>query len=171
MIFVTTGTNEAPFDRLLRAVGQLARQEETVVQYGSSSLRPEGASCVAFLPFDELVEHVRRARVVVTHAGAGSILVGLVNGKRPVVLPRCEPLGEAVDDHQLVFGRRLATLGLITLIEDEGLLAEAVARENGDNVSSGAVRAGGELAGELRGYLAGLGLDRRERSTRPEGNS
>ena len=68
MIFVTTGTCE-PFDRLLHAVDAASIDEELVVQHGFSPVRPHGARCVEFLPFAELVELVREARVVVTHAG------------------------------------------------------------------------------------------------------
>ena len=82
---------------------------------------------MADLPYDELAETMRAARVVVCHAGVGSILTALTNGKRPVTVPRLARLGEAVDDHQLPFARRLAEAGLVTLVEDPAELASAVA--------------------------------------------
>ncbi|MEW6583787.1 MAG: glycosyltransferase, partial [Actinomycetota bacterium] len=118
MIFVTVGTNEARFDRLLRAVDGLDVDEEIVVQNGASGVRPARASCVDFLPFDEMVAHVDRCRVVVTHAGVGSILLALSRGRRPVVVPRLKRHGEAVDDHQVPLTRRLAAQGLVTAVED-----------------------------------------------------
>jgi UDP-N-acetylglucosamine transferase subunit ALG13 len=126
MIFVTVGTNETPFDRLLLALERLPAGERLVVQAGASQVRPRGAECVEELPFEALAEYVRRARVVVTHAGVGSILVALTNGKRPVIVPRLEKLGEAVDDHQVVFARRFAEAGLATLVEDVDELPAAV---------------------------------------------
>ncbi|NUT54618.1 MAG: hypothetical protein HOQ03_01365, partial [Thermoleophilia bacterium] len=65
----------------------------------------------------------------VTHAGVGSVLVALANGKRPVVVPRLKAFGEAVDDHQLQLGRRFAAAGLVTLVEDLGALEAALAAE------------------------------------------
>jgi UDP-N-acetylglucosamine transferase subunit ALG13 len=120
MIFVTVGTNEAPFDRLLAAFEAGVGDEELLVQHGPSRIRPAGATCVEFLSYDELVEAVARARVVVMHAGVGSIMTALGNGKRPVVVPRLRRFGEAVDDHQLSLGRRLHESGLVTLVEDPG---------------------------------------------------
>jgi len=117
MIFVTVGTNEAPFDRLLRAVESL-EPRELVAQCGSSSLRPKNATCVDFLPFEKLVEYVRSASAVVTHAGVGSIAVALANGRRPIVVPRLQRYGEAIDDHQVSLGRRLERSGLVTLVEE-----------------------------------------------------
>jgi UDP-N-acetylglucosamine transferase subunit ALG13 len=126
MIFVTVGTNETPFDRLVRAVDNLELDEELVVQHGSSTVRPEGARCVDFLPFEELVEHVRRARLVVSHAGVGSVLVALSSGRRPIVVPRLRRFGEAVDDHQAAFAKRLHAAGMVQLVKDPGELRDAL---------------------------------------------
>jgi len=154
MIFVTVGTNEAPFDRLLRAVERLPTTEGIVVQHGASSVRPAGARCFESLPFEELVDYVRRARTVITHAGVGSIVVALQQGKRPVVVPRLRRFGEAVDDHQLGFTRRLEQAGLVTLVENPSQLVDAL----GPGAEIGAARLGADLAlaDDLRGYLHAL---------------
>jgi UDP-N-acetylglucosamine transferase subunit ALG13 len=151
VIFVTVGTNEAPFDRLVGAIDELAPHEEVVVQYGSSALRPVGATCVDFIPFDELLAFVRRARVVVTHAGVGSIMAALSQGKRPIVVPRLSRYREAVDDHQLPFARRLAARGLVTLLEDESQLAAAIGDEHVAVELESTDRSG--LAQDLAAYL------------------
>lgn len=129
MIFVTVGTNEAHFDRLLHALDALPGGEEFIVQHGPSPVRPRGAVCVDFVPFDELVQHVRRARVVITHAGVGSIMVCLANGRRPVVMARRHENGEAVDDHQVALARRMADAGLVTMVETADALAEVTAAD------------------------------------------
>jgi UDP-N-acetylglucosamine transferase subunit ALG13 len=149
MIFVTTGTCE-PFDRLLRAVDALSIDEELVVQHGFSPVRPRGARCVEFLPFAELVDLVREARVVVTHAGVGTVLTALANGKRPVVVPRRAGAGDAVDDHQVEFARRVAASGLVTLVEDLDELSGALA---GDLGAVGRIAPDRRLVSELRALL------------------
>jgi len=128
MIFVSVGTHEAPFDRLLRAVGELRADEELVVQHGPSAVRCDRATEFDYRPFDEVVELVRRARVVVTHAGVGSVMLALSNGKRPVVMARLRRFDEHVDDHQLELARRLADAGLVDLVEDGAGLSEALTR-------------------------------------------
>jgi UDP-N-acetylglucosamine transferase subunit ALG13 len=149
MIFVTVGTNEAPFDRLLRAVENL-EHDDVVAQCGSSSFRPKNATCVDFLAFEKLVEYVRSASLVVTHGGVGSIAVTLANGRRPAVVPRLHRYGEAVDDHQVALGRRLERSGIVTLVEDPDRLRDvsldADPTPSAANVSSA-------LAQDLSRYL------------------
>lgn len=153
MIFVTVGTNEARFDRLLHAVAALSTEEEIVIQHGHSSpVRRPNALNVEFLPYEALVETIRRARMVVTHAGVGSVMVALANARRPVVVPRRASFGEAVDDHQLQLGRRLATAGLVTFVESPANLREALKGANGRTVPSG--MRSSALAADLRVFFA-----------------
>jgi UDP-N-acetylglucosamine transferase subunit ALG13 len=152
MIFVTLGTNEARFDRLLQGIDGLAGGDELVVQHGPSPVRPAGATCVEFLPFEEMVETMRRARIVVTHAGVGSVMTALLAGKRPVVVPRLHRYGEAVDDHQLLFGRRLAEGGLAVFVDDLAELRSIV--ENHSSELETVLRPDRRLVLELQGYVS-----------------
>ncbi len=118
----------------------------------STSIRG-GRATSQDLSYEQLVEDVCRARVVVCHAGVGSVLTALANDKRPIVVPRLQRYGEAVDDHQLAFGRRLAAAGLVTLVEDLGLLADAVAPPEAALPPNGSVN---RLALDVRATLEQL---------------
>ena len=154
MIFVSVGTNEARFDRLLHAVAELQLPERLLIQHGHSIRleRPE-SELVDFLPFEDMVDAIRSARVVVTHAGVGSVMVALANGKRPVVVPRRKAFAEAVDDHQLQLGRRFAQAGLVTLVEDPAGLAEAV---NAEQEAAAIVPSASTLAADISSFLDDL---------------
>jgi UDP-N-acetylglucosamine transferase subunit ALG13 len=129
VILVTVGTNEQPFDRLVRAAAQLdATDDSLVVQHGASRVSHGRGRWVDFLPFDELAELIAAADVVVSHAGVGSIILACRQGKRPLVVPRRLHLREAVDDHQLTLARRLETSGMVELVEDEQDLPVRLAR-------------------------------------------
>ena len=149
MILVSTGTNGAPFDRLLRQLDGLGQGEEMLVQHGPSAIRPHGATCVAAIPFHQFVEEARRARVFVTHAGVGSILVALMTGHRPILVPRLQHHREAVDDHQLDLSQRLAALGAATLVTDTSMLAAALHETAGSR--DHALRS--PIANDLAAYL------------------
>lgn len=153
MIFVTAGTLHYPLERFLRAAGELPGDEEVVVQCSAPWQAPARVRLLRDLPYDELVAYMREARVVVSHAGVGSVLTALRIGRRPVVVPRLERYGEAVDDHQLSFGRKLAELGLVVLVEDPAELAAAVAVAPPDDLPA---LGAGPLALELRDELGAL---------------
>jgi UDP-N-acetylglucosamine transferase subunit ALG13 len=150
-VLVTVGTNEAPFDRLVDAASTLTG-ESVVVQHGPSRIRPRGARCIDYLPFEEFEALVSSARVVVTHGGVGSVATALSFGRRPVVVPRLRRSGEAVDDHQVAFARRLEREGLVTVLEDLEQLSEVVATRD----HSAAPTAGPDLSAEIRTALDAL---------------
>jgi UDP-N-acetylglucosamine transferase subunit ALG13 len=95
---------------------------------------------------------VRRARVVVCHAGVGTILTALANGRRPIVVPRLARHGEAVDDHQVALARRLADVGLVLLAEDPSLVPQLLA--DADAVVAEAPRPAPALLAELSSFVA-----------------
>jgi UDP-N-acetylglucosamine transferase subunit ALG13 len=151
MIFVSVGTNEARFDRLLQLVTSLEVDDDLLIQYGHSSpVEAPGIELIDFLPFEAMGEKIRAARAFVTHAGVGSIMVALANGRRPIVVPRRQTLGEAVDDHQSQLGRRFAEAGLVTLAETREALVAAL---EGAQPAAAVVPATSSLASELQLFL------------------
>jgi UDP-N-acetylglucosamine transferase subunit ALG13 len=164
MIVVTTGTNEQPFDRLVRAASALDGSTPLLVQHGSSQVPHGRGEWIAFLPFDELADRIAAARVVVCHAGVGSIVLARRCGHRPIVVPRRVALGEAVDDHQLGLARRMHADGIVRLVEDADGLAEAVtvptlggpAPRTGQRLPGAAA-----LAADVHEALLGFGATRR----------
>jgi len=120
MIFVSVGIERFPFDRLVRAVDQAAGQlegEPIFIQLGCGTYLPTRCAWTRFLPYQELVTQIEQARVVVSHAGAGSLLLCARCGKVPVVLPRRKRFHEHVDDHQLEWAAHMARLGYLLLAE------------------------------------------------------
>jgi UDP-N-acetylglucosamine transferase subunit ALG13 len=151
MIFVTVGSSSIPFDRLLRGIEHASIDEPLVVQHGLSTVLPGRAECVDFLDHEAFVTIVRSARVIITHAGVGSVMTALAECKRPIVVPRRKSYAEAVDDHQVPFARRAGELGLVTLVEDVNRLASAIDDHVSDRASPELRRSPVEV--ELRSYI------------------
>jgi len=126
MILVMTGTSGKPFDRLLRMFEGLPLDEAIVMQCGPSKLRLPGTMCIPYLPVEQLDEYVRDARVVVSHAGVGSVSQALKHRKRPVIVPRLRRFGEALDDHQLTFARRLHGARVATMANNRDQLLDGL---------------------------------------------
>ena len=107
MIFVTVGTHEQPFDRLVRYIDELkgsgAIQEEVIIQTGYTDYEPKHCTWSKLLPYNDMIKNVEQARLVITHGGPSSFIMPLQVGKTPIVVPRQERYGEHVNDHQLLF--------------------------------------------------------------------
>ena len=131
MVFVTVGTHEQPFDRLVRAVDALVAdgtlQEEVFVQTGYCTYEPERCAWQRFVPAPEMRSRMEAADVVVTHGGPSSFVEAMAAGKVPVVVPRYERYGEHVNDHQEAFVRLVADRqGGIVPVYDVAELAAAI---------------------------------------------
>jgi len=162
MILVTVGTHEQPFDRLVAAAAALGGDEELVVQYGTSTLPHGRGDWVDFTSFDELAEYASRARVVVCHAGVGSIVLARRYGHRPIIMPRRPFHAEHVDEHQMQLSRRLERAGIVTVVEDAEALAAAVAAPPAvpDSGAGGGLSGPSALSADVRGVLERLGAAR-----------
>jgi UDP-N-acetylglucosamine transferase subunit ALG13 len=125
LIFVTVGTHGQPFNRLLESVDALPAGQERIVQYGFSTYKIKHGSAHRFIEFDEVVNLMSRADVVVSHGGVGSIVLALAVGHRPIVAPRLHRFGEHVDDHQLEVAESFARTGkIIRFMPGDNLIAK-----------------------------------------------
>jgi len=112
MIFVTVGTHEQPFNRLVECVDNLKRDgviiEEVIIQTGYSTYEPKHCKWQKLFPYDEILKLVQEARIVITHGGPSSFIMPLQIGKTPIVVPRKHEFNEHVNDHQVNFVRSVA---------------------------------------------------------------
>lgn len=132
MIFVTVGTHEDPFDRLVRAAEALAAREEVVLQKGTSTVPTPQCRASASLSPEAMADAFSRARIVVGHGGPSTLLEAGAHGHVPILVPRSARFGEHVDDHQVAFARRIADRVHVVfdpedLVDEVGRHAERVA--------------------------------------------
>lgn len=132
MIFVTVGTHEQPFDRLVRYMDDLkasgAIEEDVFIQTGYTDYEPKHCSFSKLLPYSEMEKYVREARIVITHGGPSSFIMPLQIGKTPIVVPRQEKFGEHVNNHQLLFALEVEKRQKnILVIQDIDALAQTLA--------------------------------------------
>lgn len=129
MIFVTVGTHEQQFNRLVEYIDRWAGEhdEDVVIQTGYTRIEPENCKWQRFYSHDDMIDMIRKARVVVTHGGPCCYMEVLRMGKIPVVVPRNNRLGEHVDDHQIKICREyLNHYNNILLIEDIDKLGDCL---------------------------------------------
>ena len=107
MIFVTVGTHEQGFERLIKKVDDLVKdgkiKEDVVMQIGFTQYKPKYCKWQKLFPYSEMKEMMQKARIVITHGGPASFIMALQEGKTPIVVPRMAKYNEHVNDHQLDF--------------------------------------------------------------------
>jgi UDP-N-acetylglucosamine transferase subunit ALG13 len=109
MIFVTVGSM-FPFDRLVSAIDDVAPNfsgQNFMAQIGAGRYSPRNIRFVRSLDSTSFARTVEEARLIVAHAGMGSIITALQARKPIVVMPRDQGLGEVTSDHQFATARRL----------------------------------------------------------------
>jgi UDP-N-acetylglucosamine transferase subunit ALG13 len=130
MIFVTVGT-DLPFDRLVRVVDEWAGhcgRTDVFAQIGATRWTPAHLQYRNFLAPDEFTQRFAEARVVVAHAGMGTILSALRWQKPILVMPRRAGLGEQRNDHQLATARRLSAIDKVNVVMDDSELRDRLER-------------------------------------------
>ena len=105
MIFVTVGTHEQSFDRLIRYMDEWAKRnnERVIIQTGFSDYKPENCTWKKMFTYDEMVQNINDARIVITHGGPSSFVPVLQIHKVPIVVPRRFERNEHVNNHQVQF--------------------------------------------------------------------
>ena len=143
MIFATVGT-QLPFDRLLLALDAWAaanRDVPVLAQTGATGRRFGHIQTVGHLGQPDYRRHIEAARLVVAHAGMGTILSAVELGKPAILMPRRASLGEHRNEHQTDTAREMARLSNVTVVEDAAALHGAL----------DAARAQGFVASPARG--------------------
>lgn len=111
MIFVTVGTHEQPFNRLIEEIDKLKEnnviQDDIIIQRGYSTYLPKNCQCYDFLQYDKMEQIQKEAKLIITHGGPSSFIYPISIGKIPIVVPRQKKYAEHINDHQLIFCQEL----------------------------------------------------------------
>ena len=131
MIFVTVGTHEQPFNRLVQKMDELKKngtiQEDVIIQTGFSTYEPQYCQWSKLIPYQQMIKNVEEARIVITHGGPASFIMPLQIGKTPIVVPRQHKFDEHVNNHQVEFARNVEKrMGTIIDVEDVETLGDII---------------------------------------------
>jgi UDP-N-acetylglucosamine transferase subunit ALG13 len=159
MIFVTTGT-QAPFNRLVKVMDDLAAElngEEIIVQASGVNFETKNIKVVGFLHPQEYNRIFDQARLIISHAGMGSIVSALTKAKPIIVIPRKAALGEHRDDHQVDSARKMEALGYVPVAYDEAQLKTKIIsmlfKESATHEAKIGEYASNSLVSSIRGFI------------------
>jgi len=136
MIFVSVGTHEKPFNRLIGEINRLIKEkvieEDIFIQAGYHSNSTPLCKFENFIPIEEMDARMDEARVIIIHGGLGSIFQSLMHKKIPIVVPRQKKYLEHVDDHQVINTEILVEKKKIIRVMDIDRLGEKILNYEGE---------------------------------------
>ena len=156
MIFVTVGHASWGFVRLIEEMDCIAGKidEKVIIQIGHTNYEPKNAKYFRFTSNEEIEELYMNVRVIVSHAGVGTIVSAIRRNKPIIVVPRRMKYGEHFDDHQVEIARELERERRIKVVWDIEELEEAL---NSPLLNSSMkIEKNEKLVRALRGYINGL---------------
>ena len=131
MIFVTVGTHEQSFERLIKLIDKMVEEKQitdkVIIQKGYTDYEPKNCEAYKLIGYDEMQQYIADARIVVTHGGPASFVAPLAIGKIPVVVPRKKEFDEHVNNHQVDFAREVEKrMNNIIVAETEEEIIDAI---------------------------------------------
>lgn len=130
MIFVTLGTQDKSFVRLLKAIDKEIEKgnikDKVIVQAGLTkyeSSNMEILDLVSEEKFDELID---KCDLLITHGGAGSILAGIKRNKKIIAAARLSKYKEHTNDHQRQIIKEFSQKGYILELRDFNQLGKLI---------------------------------------------
>jgi UDP-N-acetylglucosamine transferase subunit ALG13 len=146
-----------PFDRLVRAVDQWAGEhgrDDVFAQIGLTNYRPSCIAWARFLKPAEFRLHYQAAKVIVAHAGTGSIITALQLGKPILVMPRRASLRETRSDHQVATAEQFRRFSSVAVAwNEEELMAQLEEIERLAGLQAVGMHASAELLGAIRKFI------------------
>ncbi len=130
MIFVTLGTQDKSFKRLLEAVDNEIKKdnikEKVIVQAGYTKYDSKNMEIFDLLDKDDFDKYIKECDLLITHGGVGSILTGLKNNKKVIACPRLAKYNEHMNDHQIQIIERFTESGYILPYNEGDDLGEII---------------------------------------------
>jgi len=125
LIFVMLGTQKQSFERLLNYIENSKLSDQIIVQAGYTKFKSEKMEIFDFISYDEIEKNIKKADLIITHGGTGSIIDSLKYEKKVIACARLKKYQEHIDDHQLE---------LINIFAEEGYLLELNENKNLDDL-------------------------------------
>ena len=132
MIFVSLGTQDKPFNRIIDYVISLKenlkeiKSEKIIIQLGQTKLLKsdierieslENIIIYDMLKPEKMKDIIKNSDIIITHAGVGTIMECLEMGKEIIVVPRKVENLEHVNNHQEEIAFEMEKKGFLTKVD------------------------------------------------------
>lgn len=117
MIFVTLGTQDKTFERLLIKLDEMIDKgiinNNLIVQAGSTKYNSKNMKILDYIDMNQFNTYIKDCDYMITHAGVGTIINGINHGKKIIAVARRAKYGEHENDHQVEITIKFSNMGYI----------------------------------------------------------
>lgn len=124
MIFVTLGTQDKPFTRLLDYLEKSNIKEEIIVQAGYTKYSSSKMKIFSYLNKEDFDRYIKEADYIICHSGVGTIINSLKHEKKVLLIPRLAKYGEHHNDHQIQIAEVYRQKGYVIVKNEEDSMDE-----------------------------------------------
>jgi UDP-N-acetylglucosamine transferase subunit ALG13 len=138
MIFVTVGT-QGSFDRLISAMDEIAAslpEIPFVAQVSKGNYVVKHMKTLDFITPTEFDDYFSKAKLIVSHAGMGTIISAFERNKPIVIFPKLHSLGEHRNDHQMATAKKLGSLNYVHVAYNQTELRDKICSLLGGELNS-----------------------------------
>ncbi len=129
-VFVTVGSSEYQFNRLLQQLDNLVEsgiiKQRVIAQIGLSDYKPKNYEYFKWCDFSEMQNIMSESEYVISHSGTGSIVNALQMGTKVIVVPRSAKYNEHIDNHQFEIADEFKKLGFVLVSNEVDDLADCI---------------------------------------------
>lgn len=122
MIFVTLGTQDKSFTRLLEAIENKIKTgkitDEVIVQAGTTKYKSKYMKIYKLLSIKKIEEYINSCDLLITHGGVGSILSDLKLHKKVIAAARLKKYDEHESDYQIEIVDEFSKLNYILKLDN-----------------------------------------------------
>lgn len=93
-------------------------EEKVIIQIGRTEYEPQYCDYFTFTSYGKFLNYIKNAKVVVTHAGVGTIIECLMSKKSMILVPRRKKFDEHIDDHQIDIAKALEKENIVIVCYD-----------------------------------------------------
>lgn len=104
------------------------------IQRGCARVVPQNARHFDHVDIDLANDYIQQARIVVAHAGIGTIISARRYGKPLVIVPRRKCYGEHTDDHQSEIAGAMEQEGVVRVVYEVQDLERAIRSVKQDDI-------------------------------------
>ena len=107
--FITVGNGEKSFSRLfinLEKFFELMPQP-IIAQCGNTEFKSPKVKTYKFMELGKFKEYISKSKLIICHAGMGTMMQAIQSNKIPVCVPRMAKHDEIINDHQVDIAKAL----------------------------------------------------------------